>query len=129
MTAVWQLFQKCFWSIGNLPRTFLCVNFLVYVTLYQTIFNLIPVATLQSACRDAILQHITKTAVSSLPLPKMLKEYLLYQSWIVNSVEMYWLICVDKWILFCAFSFSLYKSMCKRVALVAGQLNWWSDEA
>ncbi|KAJ9591809.1 hypothetical protein L9F63_001626 [Diploptera punctata] len=53
----------------------------VYGTTKQVrIVQLYGVATLQSACRDAILQHITKTAVSSLPLPKMLKEYLLYQS-------------------------------------------------
>lgn len=53
----------------------------VYGTTKQVrIIQLYGVATLQSACRDAILQHITKTAVSSLPLPKMLKEYLLYQS-------------------------------------------------
>ncbi|KAG8228954.1 hypothetical protein J437_LFUL007705 [Ladona fulva] len=38
------------------------------------------VKSLQSACRDAILQHITKRAVSSLPLPRMLIEYLLYRS-------------------------------------------------
>lgn len=44
------------------------------------IIQLYGVPTLQSACRDAILQHITKNAVYSLPLPKVLKEYLLYQS-------------------------------------------------
>ncbi|XP_046387253.1 neuralized-like protein 2 isoform X2 [Ischnura elegans] len=38
------------------------------------------VESLQSACRDAILQHITKRAVHSLPLPRMLIEYLLYKS-------------------------------------------------
>ncbi|KAL1512772.1 hypothetical protein ABEB36_002304 [Hypothenemus hampei] len=38
------------------------------------------VPTLQSACRDAILFHIKKNAVSALPLPKLLKDYLLYQS-------------------------------------------------
>lgn len=57
----------------------------VVVDVYGTtkkvrIVQLYGVASLQSACRDAILQHITKTAVSSLPLPKLLKEYLLYQS-------------------------------------------------
>ncbi|XP_011495935.1 PREDICTED: neuralized-like protein 2 [Ceratosolen solmsi marchali] len=36
--------------------------------------------TLQSACRDTILQYTKKTGVESLPLPKMLKKYLLYQS-------------------------------------------------
>lgn len=50
----------------------------VYGTTKQVrIVQLYGVSTLQSACRDAILQHITKTGVSSLPLPKMLKEYLL----------------------------------------------------
>ncbi|KAI4466719.1 neuralized [Holotrichia oblita] len=44
------------------------------------IIQLYGVPTLQSACRDAILQHITNKAVSSLPLPKLLKEYLLYKS-------------------------------------------------
>ncbi|XP_071445500.1 neuralized-like protein 2 [Hetaerina americana] len=38
------------------------------------------VESLQSACREAILQHITKRAVHSLPLPRMLIEYLLYKS-------------------------------------------------
>lgn len=53
----------------------------VYGTTKQVhIVQLYGVATLQSACRDAILQHITKTAVSSLPLPRKLKEYLMYQS-------------------------------------------------
>lgn len=53
----------------------------VYGTTKQVrIVQLYGVASLQSACRDAILQHITKTAVSSLPLPKKLKEYLMYQS-------------------------------------------------
>ncbi|CAG9863535.1 unnamed protein product [Phyllotreta striolata] len=44
------------------------------------IIQLYAVPTLQSACRDAILQHITKKAVLSLPLPKLLKEYLLYKT-------------------------------------------------
>ncbi|XP_018334327.1 neuralized-like protein 2 [Agrilus planipennis] len=57
----------------------------VVVDVYGTtkkvrIIQLYGVPTLQSACRDAILQHITKKAVSSLPLPKMLKEYLLYRT-------------------------------------------------
>ncbi|XP_017785088.1 PREDICTED: neuralized-like protein 2 [Nicrophorus vespilloides] len=57
----------------------------VVVDVYGTtkkvrIIQLYGVSTLQAACRDAILQHITKNAVSSLPLPKVLKEYLLYQS-------------------------------------------------
>ncbi|XP_075220412.1 neuralized-like protein 2 [Lycorma delicatula] len=53
----------------------------VYGTTKQVrIVQLYGVASLQSACRDAILQHIKTTAVSSLPLPKSLKEYLLYQA-------------------------------------------------
>ncbi|CAH1958672.1 unnamed protein product [Acanthoscelides obtectus] len=57
----------------------------VVVDVYGTtkkvrIVQLYVVPSLQSACRDAILQHITKNAISSLPLPKMLKEYLLYQT-------------------------------------------------
>uniref|UniRef100_T1JLQ4 Neuralized-like protein 2 n=1 Tax=Strigamia maritima TaxID=126957 RepID=T1JLQ4_STRMM len=51
----------------------------VYGTTKQIrIVQLYGVASLQSACRDAILQYITKTAVSSLPLPTKLKEYLMY---------------------------------------------------
>ncbi|KAL1434109.1 hypothetical protein MTO96_011765 [Rhipicephalus appendiculatus] len=38
------------------------------------------VASLQSACRDAILQHISSCAVRTLPLPRKLKEYLCYHS-------------------------------------------------
>ncbi|XP_076659580.1 neuralized-like protein 2 isoform X1 [Halictus rubicundus] len=38
------------------------------------------VSTLQSACRDAILQYTKGNAVDSLPLPRVLKDYLLYQS-------------------------------------------------
>lgn len=38
------------------------------------------VASLQSACRDAILQHISSCAVRTLPLPRKLKEYLCYPS-------------------------------------------------
>lgn len=53
----------------------------VYGTTKQVrIVQLYGVVSLQSACRDAILQHITKTAVSALPLPNKLKEYLMYQS-------------------------------------------------
>lgn len=41
-------------------------------------FNIIClVPSLQELCRDAILQHIKKNAVSSLPLPTTLKKYLL----------------------------------------------------
>lgn len=53
----------------------------VYGTTKQVrIVQLYGVVSLQSACRDAILRHITKTAVSALPLPNKLKEYLMYQS-------------------------------------------------
>ncbi|KAK4883889.1 hypothetical protein RN001_000160 [Aquatica leii] len=57
----------------------------VVVDVYGTtkkvrIIQLYGVPTLQSACRDSILQHITTKGVSALPLPKMLKEYLLYQT-------------------------------------------------
>ncbi|XP_044264245.1 neuralized-like protein 2 [Tribolium madens] len=57
----------------------------VVVDVYGTtkkvrIVQLYGVPTLQAACRDAILSHITKKAVSSLPLPNLLKKYLLYQS-------------------------------------------------
>uniref|UniRef100_A0A224XLX0 Putative notch signaling protein n=2 Tax=Panstrongylus TaxID=65342 RepID=A0A224XLX0_9HEMI len=40
--------------------------------------QLYGVASLQSACRDAILQNVKKKSVPSLPLPKSLKEYLLF---------------------------------------------------
>ncbi|KAF7271832.1 hypothetical protein GWI33_015312 [Rhynchophorus ferrugineus] len=57
----------------------------VVVDVYGTtkkvrIIQLYQVPTLQAACRDAILLHIKKNAVASLPLPKLLKEYLLYQT-------------------------------------------------
>ncbi|KAJ8984310.1 hypothetical protein NQ317_012281 [Molorchus minor] len=57
----------------------------VVVDVYGTtkkvrIIQLYVVPSLQAACREAILQHITKKAVLSLPLPKLLKEYLLYQT-------------------------------------------------
>lgn len=38
------------------------------------------VTTLQNACRDAILQYTNSKAVELLPLPKSLKEYLLYRA-------------------------------------------------
>ncbi|XP_066146750.1 neuralized-like protein 2 isoform X1 [Euwallacea fornicatus] len=57
----------------------------VVVDVYGTtkkvrIIQLYQVPNLQAACRDAILFHIKKNAVSSLPLPKLLKDYLLYQT-------------------------------------------------
>nr|XP_012219399.1 PREDICTED: hydrocephalus-inducing protein homolog [Linepithema humile] len=53
----------------------------VYGTTKQVrIVQLYGVSTLQSACRDAILQYTKRNAVNSLPLPRLLKEYLLYQS-------------------------------------------------
>ncbi|XP_043251848.1 neuralized-like protein 2 [Colletes gigas] len=36
--------------------------------------------TLQSVCRDAILQYTKKNAVDLLPLPQVLKDYLLHKS-------------------------------------------------
>lgn len=38
------------------------------------------VTSLQSACRDAILQHISSCAVRTLPLPRKLKDYLCFHS-------------------------------------------------
>lgn len=53
----------------------------VYGTTKQVrIVQLYGVSTLQSACRDAILQYTKRNAVDSLPLPRILKDYLLYQS-------------------------------------------------
>lgn len=53
----------------------------VYGTTKQVrIVQLYGVSTLQSACRDAILQYTERNAVNSLPLPRVLKDYLLYQS-------------------------------------------------
>ncbi|KAK2576814.1 hypothetical protein KPH14_005449 [Odynerus spinipes] len=53
----------------------------VYGTTKQVrIVQLYGVSTLQSACRDAILQYTKRNAVNSLPLPRILKDYLLYQS-------------------------------------------------
>lgn len=37
------------------------------------------VPTLQAACRNAILRHLTKASVSNLPLPAMLKDYILFK--------------------------------------------------
>lgn len=55
----------------------------VYGTTKQVkIVQLYGVATLQSACRDAILQNMKKKSrkyVAALPLPKPLKEYLLFK--------------------------------------------------
>ncbi|KAM0731377.1 Neuralized-like protein 2 [Formica fusca] len=53
----------------------------VYGTTKQVrIIQLYGVSTLQSACRDAILQYTKRNAVNLLPLPRLLKDYLLYQS-------------------------------------------------
>ncbi|KAK0090856.1 hypothetical protein PV325_000022 [Microctonus aethiopoides] len=53
----------------------------VYGTTKQVrIIQLYGVSTLQSACRDAILQYTKRNAVNSLPLPQLLKDFLLYQS-------------------------------------------------
>lgn len=53
----------------------------VYGTTKQVrIVQLYGVASLQSACRDAILLHLRNHSVSSLPLPKCLKEFLLFNS-------------------------------------------------
>lgn len=53
----------------------------VYGTTKQVrIVQLYGISTLQDACRDAILQFTQRTAVNSLPLPKTLKDYLLYKS-------------------------------------------------
>ncbi|XP_018351511.1 PREDICTED: hydrocephalus-inducing protein homolog [Trachymyrmex septentrionalis] len=53
----------------------------VYGTTKQVrIVQLYGVSTLQSACRDAILQYTKRNAVNLLPLPRLLKDYLLYQS-------------------------------------------------
>jgi len=37
------------------------------------------VTTLQTACKSAIMQNIAQKAVGSLPLPKFLKDFLLYR--------------------------------------------------
>jgi len=37
------------------------------------------VASLQTACKSAIMQNIAQKAVGSLPLPKFLKDFLLYR--------------------------------------------------
>jgi len=54
------------------------------VSLFSTVSRLFlyvsAVSTLQSACRDAILQYTKRNAVNLLPLPRLLKDYLLYQS-------------------------------------------------
>ncbi|KXJ77315.1 hypothetical protein RP20_CCG007830 [Aedes albopictus] len=50
----------------------------VYGTTKQVkIIQLYGISTLQSACRDAILSRVSKTAIRQLPLPESLKEYLL----------------------------------------------------
>ncbi|XP_043285233.1 neuralized-like protein 2 [Venturia canescens] len=51
----------------------------VYGTTKQVrIIQLYGVLSLQSVCRDAILQYTKRNTVNSLPLPQMLKDYLLY---------------------------------------------------
>ncbi|XP_063977293.1 neuralized-like protein 2 [Diachasmimorpha longicaudata] len=53
----------------------------VYGTTKQVrIVQLYGVSTLQSACRDVILQYTKLNAVDSLPLPQLLKDFLLYQN-------------------------------------------------
>ena len=49
------------------------INFMIVL-----IFS--SVKTLQSACKEAILERVTRRAVFDLPLPRLLKEYLLYGS-------------------------------------------------
>ncbi|XP_012281132.1 neuralized-like protein 2 [Orussus abietinus] len=50
------------------------------ITKQVRIIQLYGVSTLQSACRDAILEYTKRTDVDSLPLPRILKDYLLYKS-------------------------------------------------
>lgn len=58
---------------------YLC--YLVFFVLISILFLYVfIVSTLQSACRDAILQYTKRNAVNLLPLPRLLKDYLLYQS-------------------------------------------------
>ncbi|KAF7990749.1 hypothetical protein HCN44_000554 [Aphidius gifuensis] len=53
----------------------------VYGTTKQVrIVQLYGVSTLQSACRDAILLYTQRNCIDLLPLPQMLKDFLLYQS-------------------------------------------------
>lgn len=53
----------------------------VYGTTKQVrIVQLQGVASLQSACRDAILQHLRNHSVSALPLPKSLQDFLLFNT-------------------------------------------------
>ena len=53
----------------------------VYGTTKQVrIVQLQGVASLQNACRDAILLHLQNHSVSALPLPKSLKDFLLFNS-------------------------------------------------
>ncbi|XP_064468607.1 neuralized-like protein 2 [Ornithodoros turicata] len=49
-------------------------------TKHVRIVQLYGVTSLQSACRDAILQHISSCAVRALPLPRKLKDYLCFHS-------------------------------------------------
>ncbi|CAL4163375.1 unnamed protein product, partial [Meganyctiphanes norvegica] len=44
------------------------------------LYQLYGVASLKSACRDTILKHIAQHGVNSLPLPRRLKDYLLFES-------------------------------------------------
>ncbi|XP_076061085.1 neuralized-like protein 2 isoform X2 [Oratosquilla oratoria] len=53
----------------------------VYGTTKQVrIVQLYGVGSLKSACRDTILKHIAQHGVNALPLPRMLKDYLLFES-------------------------------------------------
>lgn len=44
------------------------------------LYQLYGVASLKSACRDTILKHIAQHGVNVLPLPRRLKDYLLFES-------------------------------------------------
>ncbi|MPC11836.1 Neuralized-like protein 2 [Portunus trituberculatus] len=53
----------------------------VYGTTKQVrIVQLYGVTSLKSACRDTIVKHIAQHGVNALPLPRTLKDYLLFES-------------------------------------------------
>ncbi|KAG0719039.1 Neuralized-like protein 2 [Chionoecetes opilio] len=53
----------------------------VYGTTKQVrIVQLYGVTSLKSACRDIIVKHIAQHGVNALPLPRTLKDYLLFES-------------------------------------------------
>lgn len=55
------------------------LSFVSLSMVFRLFLYVSAISMLQSACQDAILQYIKRNAVSLLPLPRLLKDYLLHQ--------------------------------------------------